>query len=268
MKATLGVPDYHVHSRFSDGRDDLAACAERAFELGVPELGFAEHLTPFAPGTRDFYGLDPARLGDYVAAVEDVAASCSTVRVVCGVEIDYVPGAADDIAALLAAQPFGYVLCSVHFVDGFSFDLEENRGAEEWRSPDRLLRRYWEMVREAAASGLFHAVAHLDLIKMWGHRPASDLRGAEEEALAAIAAAGMLVEVNTAGLDRHPVREIYPSQDLLRRALAAGIGVTFGSDAHRAAEIASSFAEAVRWARAAGYDSYVRLSDGAAVELP
>ena len=35
----LPVPDYHVHTRFSDGHDDLEACMRRALELGLPELG-------------------------------------------------------------------------------------------------------------------------------------------------------------------------------------------------------------------------------------
>ena len=90
----------------------------------------------------------------------------------------------------------------------------------------------------------------------------------ENDALAAIAAAGMAIEINTSGLDRYPVAEMFPSASLLRRARAAGIGLTFGSDAHRAAEVGSHFAQALQWARAAGYESFLRLSDRVPVALP
>jgi histidinol-phosphatase (PHP family) len=77
----------------------------------------------------------------------------------------------------------------------------------------------------------------------------------------------MAIEINTSGLDRHPVVEMYPAADLLRRARAAGIALTFGSDAHHAADVGSHFSEAVQLARSAGYFSWLRLSDRKAVAL-
>jgi histidinol-phosphatase (PHP family) len=87
----------------------------------------------------------------------------------------------------------------------------------------------------------------------------------ENDALAAIAAAGMAIEINTSGFDRYPVAEMFPSPSPLRRARTAGISLTLGSDAHCAAEIGSHFAQALEVARAAGYRSFLRLSDGEAV---
>jgi histidinol-phosphatase (PHP family) len=268
MDRGFGIPDCHVHSRYSDGHDGLDACAEHALALGLPELGFAEHLAPRCLGVMGDYGIDQTRLDEYVAAVRGTAARYPELRLLCGVEADYVPEGVDEVAALLAAHPLDYVLCSVHFVDGFNFNYAANRDAPGWQDPDCVFRRYWELLREAAQTGLFTAVAHPDLPKRWGHRQAEDLGELEDEAFAAVAAAGMAIEINTSGLDRHPVAEMYPAANLLGRAHAAGIALTFGSDAHHAADVGSHFSEAVQLAHSAGYESWLRLSDRESVALP
>ena len=155
----------------------------------------------------------------------------------------------------------------MHFVEGFSFDEPESREAKGWRDVDRVYRIYYETLAAAARTGAFDVVAHFDLPKLWGHRATADLSELEEEVLREVAAAGMAVEINTSGLDRHPVAEAYPSLDILRRAHEAGIPVTFGSDAHRASEVGSSFSWALTLARQAGYDSSLRLSDRRRVRL-
>ena len=261
------LPDYHVHSRFSDGHDELEACVERALQLGLPELGFTDHLTPACLARDGYYGIGQGGLDDYVEAVLAVAAAYPELPVLLGIEADYLPEAAGETLALLAAYPFDYVLCSVHFVDGFGFIEPRNLKSEGWRDVDRVWRRYYETLTEAAQTSAFDVVAHLDLPKKWGFRPSTDMRELEQAALRAIAAAGMAIEINTSGLDRHRVAEMYPAQSLLRRAHAAGIALTFGSDAHRVSEVGSRFAQALDWARAAGYESTLRLSDGEAVAL-
>ena len=261
------VPDYHVHSRFSDGRDDLEACVRRALELGLPELGFADHLAPACLGEDEYFGRTAGWLDEYVEAVRRVAANHSELPVLLGVEAEFLPAAADETLATLAAYPFDYVLCSVHFVDGFAFDEPESREAEGWRDVDRVYRIYYETLAAAARTGAFDVVAHFDLPKLWGQRPTADLSDLEEEVLREVAAAGMALEINTSGLDRHPVAEAYPSPDILRRAHEAGVPITFGSDAHRACEVGSSFSQALTLARQAGYDSSLRLSDRWRVSL-
>ena len=118
-----------------------------------------------------------------------------------------------------------------------------------------------------AATGVIDVVGHLDLPKIFGRRPGTAVAPAEEAALDAIAAAGVLVEINTSGM-RYPVGEPFPSRDLLARARARGIGITFGSDAHRVEDVAAGFAAALALARSAGYEAGVRLSDRAEVPLP
>jgi histidinol-phosphatase (PHP family) len=133
---------------------------------------------------------------------------------------------------------------------------------------DQVWRRDYEMLIEATQTGAFDVVAHLDLPKKWGYRPTANVSGLENDALQAIAAAGLAIEINTSGYDRHPAGEMYPAPGLLERARRAGIQIIVSSDAHRAADLASSFAEATALARRAGYESSLRLSDRRLVALP
>ena len=75
------------------------------------------------------------------------------------------------------------------------------------------------------------------------------------------------IELNTAGL-RKECQEIYPSLDILRKACALGVAITFGSDAHAPGEVGMNFAEAIAWARAAGATHYGQFEQRRRVSLP
>jgi histidinol-phosphatase (PHP family) len=118
-----------------------------------------------------------------------------------------------------------------------------------------------------AAAGLFDVWAHPDIPKKFGFLPTEPVHDAESAALEAVAAAGMAMEINTSGL-RKPIGEMYPTADLMRRAHALGIPITFGSDAHRPAEVGWEFGRAVALARDAGYETYVTFRERERAEVP
>jgi histidinol-phosphatase (PHP family) len=259
--------DYHVHTRFSDGVGDPAECVQRALALGLPEIGISDHLAPSILGAEGDWSIVHERLDEYVGAVRDAAARNPGITVLLGVEADYVPGAEDELAALLGAHPFDYIIGGLHYVDGFSFDDEPAREDARWDDAAMLYRRYYALVGRAAACGLFDVLAHLDYIMLWGRREAPDISAAEDEALAAMAAHGVAIEVNTTGtLD--PAGRMYPAPGLLERACRLGIPLVFGSDAHEVDQVGWQFDAAVALARQAGYRTSLELSSGVQKPLP
>ena len=118
------------------------------------------------------------------------------------------------MANLLEAREWDYVVGSVHFLgDGARRPTTTTTSGTAAQSPERVWRRYFETLGEAARSGLFDILAHPDLVKVWGRarpRPDGDLRRYYELAMEAIAESGVAIEVSTAGL-RKPVGEIYPA---------------------------------------------------------
>ncbi|MCB0876041.1 MAG: histidinol-phosphatase [Solirubrobacterales bacterium] len=259
------LTDYHVHLRPDEDdtppeRYFTAANADRyraaADDAGIAELGIAEHVHRFAQA------LEVWRHPFWVEqAVDDLDAYCeflASARLKVGIEADYIAGAEDRIAELLAARPFDYVVGSVHFVGESAVDQDRwDVWEAEGHDPDRVWGRYFEQLAAAAGSGLFDILAHPDLVKVWGAGrpgPERDPRHYWEPAVEAIAAAGIAVEVSTAGL-RKPVAELYPSAGFARLCVEAGVPFTLSSDAHLPEHVGYAYDEAVGFMTGLGIES-------------
>ena len=99
-------------------------------------------------------------------------------------------------------------------------------------------------------------MAHVDLVKKFGHRPSSDMQAEVQATAEAFKADEVAIEINSSGL-RKPVKEIYPDLASLKIYCAAGVPITFGSDAHAPDEVGMDFEKSAELARQAGYKEYV-----------
>jgi histidinol-phosphatase (PHP family) len=236
------LTDYHVHLR-PDERENTAEkfftrgnaerYREQAEERGIEELGVAEHIYRFTQALEVWehpfwrtYAVDD--LDDYCAFVRE------ETDLKLGIEADFVPGREDRMANLLDAREWDYVVGSIHFVGDESLDTEEFSVWNKTASADRIWKRYFEMLGEAAQSGLFDILAHPDLVKVWGKDrplPEGDLRRFYYPAMEVIADCDVAIEVSTAGW-RKPVGEIYPAPEFLEMAIDAGKPLALSSDAH------------------------------------
>lgn len=254
--------DLHMHtSRCGHAEGTLEAYVAAARAAGIATIAFTDHLPlPAEILARDphatAYAMPESQLDAYVAdvlAVRAQAAAAGGPEVLLGIEADLHPGNESHVRRLLELHPFDIVLGSVHFVDGWAFDDPDRRdGYSDW-DVRALLERYFDDLIAAAQTGLADVIGHADLVKKFGYVPEGDLAPLYERAASAFAAAGVAVEVNTAGL-RKPCAELYPSAGFLRALRAADVRVTTGSDAHTPAEVGAGLAEAREALLAAGYD--------------
>jgi histidinol-phosphatase (PHP family) len=253
------LPDYHTHTvRCGHASGSPAEYVAAARAQGLIGIGIADHL-PLLPEPDPELSMDMCDLEDYVAEVQALKAEFPGY-VLLGVEADYRPETVLEVRALLDSYPFDYTIGSVHHLGGWGFD--DPRQIEEYgeRDIDDVWVEYFQLVGDAAESGLFTILGHLDLVKKFGYRPTRTLEHELDHLVERIARAGVLVEINTGGLHR-PVREAYPSLDILRRLCDAEVAITFGSDAHRPGEVGRDFDHAVGLARSAGYARFASLED-------
>jgi histidinol-phosphatase (PHP family) len=253
------LTDYHVHLR----PDEDGSTAERYFtaantdryrevaaERGIEELGVAEHIHRFVqsleiwehPWYRHW-------------AHDDVDEYCDFVRdsgLKLGIEADFLPGREDRVQNLLEQRDWDYVVGSLHFLHDDAVDLH---GEPEWAAwdiwrgadPEKVWRRYFETLGEAARTGMFDILAHPDLVKVFAGRvpvPEGDLRRFYDRAMDGIADSDVAIEVSTAGL-RKPAGEIYPAPALLEMCLEAGRPVALSSDAHLPEQLGFEYERAV-----------------------
>ena len=136
-----------------------------------------------------------------------------------------------------------FVLGSVHFLDRDDqmFDSVPD-GAEQFegRHVDVIYADYLSRVREMAATGLIDCLAHLDLIKIHGHRPRAEIGTVVNETLDFIRARNLAIELSTAGW-RKPVNELYPSDRIIELAIEKQISFTIASDAHSHAQLGYNY---------------------------
>ena len=89
-------------------------------------------------------------------------------------------------------------------------------------------------------------------MKKFGHIPKGDLLPYYREALDALEASKMAIEVSTAGL-RKEIGEIYPSKQFLQEAFRRKIPVLISSDSHAPGEVGHEFTKALEFVKEAGY---------------
>lgn len=248
--------DYHLHTqRCGHATGRIAEYIESARTRGLREVGFADHIPQyFLPRDRRDPGLamGEEELGAYVEEVQEAASAAKDVVIRLGIEADYAPGHEEKLRAILDRYPFDYVLGSVHYLDGWGFDNPAEAEGYSGRDIDTLYREYFLLIQKMVATGLFDVVAHPDLMKKFGYRPRANIHGLYEETVRMIAAAGLVVEVNTAGL-RQPVGEIYPAPAFLELCCRYGVPVILGSDAHRPEDVGRDIDRTAEILRKVGY---------------
>ncbi|MGE5674762.1 MAG: histidinol-phosphatase HisJ family protein [Mycobacterium leprae] len=265
------IVDYHVHtSRCGHATGRMAEYVEAAMAAGLAELGFSDHIPMYwLPGDQP----DPtsamamSELESYVADVQRLQAQYKGFPIRLGLEADYIPGGEGELARILALYPWDYVIGSVHFMDDWNFDHPAYVARyAEW-DIDLLYRRFFDLELAAIRSGFFDIMGHLDLIKKFGHRPTGDLREIYAAVADAAAAAGVAVELSTAGL-RKPVHEYYPHQQLLAECARRGVPLVLSSDAHAPGEVAWGFPEARAHALATGFTTVAKFAGRRRTLLP
>jgi histidinol-phosphatase (PHP family) len=123
---------------------------------------------------------------------------------------------------------------------------------EQWaaRGVERVWNDYTTSLEELACTEAVDVLAHPDLAKVAGHRPAAPDEFYDRIAEAA-RTCGLVAELNSAGL-RKPCAEAYPDPGLLTRFRDYGVPVTTASDGHRLGDI-WRISDLTAMALAAGY---------------
>ncbi len=264
--------DYHNHtSRCGHAAGSMEEYVERAIELGLAELGFSDHLhLYFLPAEqRDpSLAMREEELPEYVESVLRLRERyAGRIDLRLGLEADFFPGREEQLRSILAPYPWDYVYGSIHFLGDWGFDDSRQIGRFADWDMDALYEHYFDHVRSAARSGLFDVMAHLDLVKKFGHRPNGDATVLYADVARVLKEAGVAVEVSTAGL-RKPVGEIYPGPELLAACARQGVPATLASDSHSPAEVGLHLDSAVAALRAAGYEGIVRFDRRRKVPAP
>lgn len=184
------------------------------------------------------------------------------ITILCGLELDYMPGTDAFNRELLARYPMDFVIGSIHYVE-----VPDEAMVKVWELPrlaeQVFLDRYFANLEGLLDSGLFDAVGHADTL----------LRGVPEDIflrrfeplLEPLARSGIAFELNASGLRKSSLdpatgREVqgrwsYPSRELVAQLIAHEVPFTVGSDAHDPSDAGAGIAELLETLRPLGLKS-------------
>jgi histidinol-phosphatase (PHP family) len=227
--------DYHMHpqghrvQRYTP--ELLQPWADSARRLGLTDIAFTDH-------DRYHAGVDFDEINRLRERNPDL-------QIRAGIELDNDPvhSAAGREWIEKNWDRLDFVLGSVHFLERADqmFDSVPDGAAQfEGRKVDDMYADYFRRLRALIATGLVDSLAHLDLIKIHGHRPTADIGTLVSETLEFIRVRNLVVELSTAGW-RKPVNELYPSDSIIKLAMEKGIQFTTASDAHSHAQLGENF---------------------------
>jgi len=229
--------DYHTHpqghrvQRYTQAL--LQPWADSARRLGLKDIAFTDH--------------DRYRAGIDFDEIDRLRERNSDLRIRAGVELDNDPihSAAGRKWIEKHWDKLDFVLGSVHFLDRADqmFDSVPDGAAQfDGRNIDAIYTDYFRRLRELVATGLVDCLAHLDLIKIHGHRPTAEIGNLVNETLEFIRVRDLPIELSTAGW-RKPVNELYPADAIIELAMEKGIPFTTASDAHSHVQLGENFAK-------------------------
>jgi histidinol-phosphatase (PHP family) len=227
--------DYHTHpqghrvQRYTQAL--LQPWADSARRLGLTDIAFTDH-------DRYHTGID-------FDEIDRLRERNPNLRIRAGIELDNDPAhsAAGRNWIEKHWHKLDFVLGSVHFLDRADqmFDSVPDGAAQfEGRNIDAIYADYFRRVREISTTGLVDCLAHLDLIKIHGHRAGGEIDSLVNETLDFIRAQNLAIELSTAGW-RKPVKELYPGGRIIELAIEKGIPFTTASDAHSHAQLGDNF---------------------------
>lgn len=255
----VGQPLEYVEQAARKGLRRVTFTCHQPFDdprFGGPRIRMAERALPL-----------------YFDLVEEARAYGETrgVEVLAGIEAEIFPDPDDQkaLAAVIAGQPFDFVLGSMHHqLDAYHEVLHRRRIVGD---DTAIIAHYFGCLEAAAGSGLFHSLSHPDVIRLYGTLWGRFDPAAHEEPIrAAIAAAvenGVCWEINTSGRNKGDLVE-HPDPLIRQWGIEAGLRFTLGSDAHRPDHVGQHFRRVLEEAAEQGMTAYSYFRGGERFEVP
>lgn len=248
--------NYHTHTTWCDGRDTPEAVVLSAIAKGFDTIGFSSHA--MLPENVLDWVLTPEKAVAYANEIRALADRYGDrIRVLCGVEADYIPGGANPDRSTYSSISPDYIIGSVHFVaapdgaivcvDNMPDELAAGIRDHFASSAEAYIRAYFSQVREMVGRFDFDIIGHLDLVRKFNVRnPYFDERAPWyieelEKTADAVAASGKIAEVNTGAISRGWLDDAYPSPAFRAMLRSRGVRFVLSADAHSADAIDCAF---------------------------
>lgn len=252
------ITDYHVHTSFSnDSKCPMETIAARAVSLGLDEICITEHLDCFQ--SREDHLVDYDGFFREISRLNQNYGSQLIIKAggEFGVQIEQT----DRFCSIFSQHPFDFILLSNHEINDLEFWNGQYQMGKEQR---RYNRDYYEAILNVTRIYKDYSVlAHLDMIKRYDSAGILADHENEElirEILKTIISDGKGIEVNSSSF-RYQIPDLTPSKEILSWYLELGGHIlTFGSDTHKADDLADSMTKVMDEVKKLGFREFCTFS--------
>jgi histidinol-phosphatase (PHP family) len=254
--------DAHAHiERGPYTQEWIERFVERGQAAGIHELRLLEHSSRFQEFRQVYRSVEEhpqvggyqsewlnskcvMRLADYQQLVSETRSQAYPVALKFGLEVCYFPEYEREIGDIVGGFDWDFLTGSIHWIDGFGFDHEENIPIWRTLNVDRLYRRYYELILQCIESGIFDVIAHPDSIKCFGFYPSEDMGSIYEEVAWSALAHGTSLEFSNGLHLNYGHHELGPNRQFLGILQQHGVHLLTASDAHRPEDVGRYIREA------------------------
>lgn len=244
--------NYHNHTSLcGHAEGSMEEYVLAAVKNGMKEFGFSDHA-PLPEHLREGISMLPEEAEHYISEVLMVKEKFhGAIDVKLGFETDF-PMFDTFKRSYLTDPRVDFITGSVHFIGDWGVDNPDQVERYNDRPIDDIYRDYYSLLEKLADYRFCDIVGHFDLIKKFGHRAESDMTPIIRRIAKKMSAHGIAVEINTSGLYK-PVKEIYPSDEIIKILFEENVPVTLGSDSHSPDDVCRGYEPAISKIKNAGY---------------
>jgi histidinol-phosphatase (PHP family) len=198
------------------------------------------------------YAMPLPELEIFVNSAEEIKKKYkSSIEVKIGFEIDFIEGQSEKHRKFLDKylNRVDFIIGSIHNIVAkfglFPFDdFRSLKYYKNYENIDDLFLKYYKTMYEMVNSKVFDfdIIGHFDLPKKFNFHPNNDKMIIEQiiKILEQIKKKGLVIEINSSGL-RKPVKQQYPSEEIIQVMREMDNDILLGSDAHHPNELAYKF---------------------------
>lgn len=270
------LSNYHSHTNYCDGSSHIEDYIIQAVNLGFDVYGFSSHAPlPFACK----WSMPASQLKDYIRRIEYLQQKWKgEIAIYKSLEIDYIPEVMGPKHSSIQNIGLDYTIGSIHFLDAYAdgtpWAVDDSHrkfllGFEEIFKGDikQVVKKYYSYTRRMVREETPTIIGHLDKIKM--HNKFHPHFNENEDwyknevikTLDTIKISGAFVEVNTRGIYKLKIEELYPSDWIIKEMISREIPIVLNSDSHTPFEINKGFDYAIQVLKDLGCN-YVKNYNG------
>ncbi len=261
--------NFHTHSTYCDGKDNLESIVQCAIKKGFKYLGFSSHS--YIEGD-DFWTLKKDAFIPYVNEVLSLKEKYeSEITILLGIEQDTLSNIYD--------YKFDYVIGSMHSIEkgGKTYSLDYSLQSFKFlleeiylNDYDSLCKDYFNQIKNLSKTNA-NVVGHFDLITKYSEKidlplPKYYLKYAEDSIIEILKSI-TIFEINTGAISKNYRTKPYPSKEILELIFKHGGKIMINTDCHKKENLDCGLDIAVNLAKEVGYKTSVIITSEGEKEI-